>query len=70
VFIHDSAISISVVGTERADASYPMRGCSTPASSPRRRPNAPVCDANPFPNIYTMLTRKTGKATVSEGRRR
>jgi predicted amidohydrolase YtcJ len=68
VFIYDFGdLYYAVVGTERADASYPMRGWFNAGLKPSASTDAPVCDANPFPNIYTMLTRKTGKGTVLGG---
>jgi len=68
IFIYDFGdLYYSVVGTERADASYPMRGWFNAGLKPSASTDAPVCDADPFPNIYTMLTRKTGKGTVLGG---
>jgi predicted amidohydrolase YtcJ len=68
IFIHDFGdLYYSVVGTERADASYPMRGWFNAGLKPSASTDAPVCDANPFPNIYTMMTRRTGKGTVVGG---
>jgi predicted amidohydrolase YtcJ len=68
IFIYDFGdLYYSVVGTERADASYPMRGWINAGLKPSASTDAPVCDADPFPNIYTMLTRKTGKGTVLGG---
>jgi predicted amidohydrolase YtcJ len=68
IFIYDFGdLYYSVVGTERSDASYPMRGWFNAGLKPSASTDAPVCDANPFPNIYTMLTRKTGKGTVLGG---
>ena len=32
--------------------------------------DAPVCEPNPFPNLYAMLTRKTWKGTVMDERER
>jgi predicted amidohydrolase YtcJ len=68
IFIYDFGdLYYSVVGTERADSSYPMRGWFNAGLKPSASTDAPVCDADPFPNIYTMLTRKTGKGTVLGG---
>jgi predicted amidohydrolase YtcJ len=68
IFIYDFGdLYYSVLGTERPDASYPMRGWFNAGLKPSASTDAPVCDANPFPNIYTMLTRKTGKGTVLGG---
>jgi predicted amidohydrolase YtcJ len=38
------------------------RGLAAAASS-----DAPVCDINPFPNLFTMITRKTSRGTVIGG---
>jgi len=71
IFIYDFGdLYHSVVGTERADASYPMRGWFNAGLKPSASTDAPVCDANPFLNIYTMLTRRTGKGTVLGGQER
>jgi predicted amidohydrolase YtcJ len=71
VFIYDFGdLYYSVLGTARPDASYPMRGWLNAGLKPSASTDAPVCDANPFPNIYTMLTRKTGKGTVVGGQER
>ncbi len=68
VFIYDFGdLYVSVLGEARSLASYPMRtwldaGLSAAASS-----DAPVCDIDPFPNLYTMVTRKTSRGTVMAG---
>ncbi|MCF4129669.1 amidohydrolase [Methylobacterium sp. SyP6R] len=68
VFIYDFGdLYVSVLGEARAAASYPMKtwldhGLAAAASS-----DAPVCDIDPFPNLYTMLTRKTSRGTVIGG---
>jgi predicted amidohydrolase YtcJ len=68
IFIYDFGdLYYSVLGTERPDAAYPMRGWFNAGLKPSASTDAPVCDANPFPNIYTMLTRKTGTGTVLGG---
>jgi predicted amidohydrolase YtcJ len=65
VFIHDFGdLYASVVGDERAHASYPLRSWIERGFSPAASSDAPVCDANPFPNFYTMLTRMTSRGTV------
>ncbi len=65
VFIHDFGdLYVSVLGAERAAESYPMRKWIERGFSPSASSDAPVCDANPFPNFYTMLTRKTSHGTV------
>jgi hypothetical protein len=35
--------------------------------SPAASTDAPVCDADPFPNFHAMLTRKTSRGTVIGG---
>ncbi len=68
VFIYDFGdLYVSVLGEARSLSSYPMRtwldaGLSAAASS-----DAPVCDINPFPNLFTMVTRKTSRGTVMAG---
>jgi predicted amidohydrolase YtcJ len=68
VFIHDFGdLYTSVLGHGRPDASYPMRTWIERGFRPAASTDAPVCDANPFPNIYAMLTRKTSRGTVMGG---
>ncbi len=65
LFIHDFGdLYVSVVGEKRAHESYPMRTWISRGFKPSASSDAPVCDANPFPNFYTMLTRKTSRGTV------
>jgi predicted amidohydrolase YtcJ len=68
VFIHDFGdLYASVVGDERAAASYPLRSWIEQGFRPAASSDAPVCDADPFPNFYSMLTRKTARGTVIGG---
>lgn len=68
VFIYDFGdLYVSVLGEERPAASYPMRTWIERGFKPAASTDAPVCDPNPFPNIYTMLTRKTSRGTVIGG---
>jgi len=68
VFIYDFGdLYYSVLGSGRPEASYPMRGWFNADLKPSASTDAPVCDANPFPNIYAMLTRKTHKGTLVGG---
>ena len=65
IFIHDFGdLYVSVVGEERAKASYPLRTWIERGFRPAASSDAPVCDADPFPNLYAMLTRKTSRGTV------
>jgi predicted amidohydrolase YtcJ len=71
VFIYDFGDAyISVLGEARALSSYPMRTWIDLGFKPSTGSDATVCDPNPFPNIYTMLTRKTWKGTVMDERQR
>ncbi len=65
VFIYDFGdLYLSVLEPERVHASYPMRDWMNAGMKPAASSDAPVCDANIWPNIYTMLTRKTSRGTV------
>ena len=65
VFIYDFGdLYVSVLGEERSHASYPMRTWMERGLMPAASSDAPVCDINPFPNLYTMITRKTSRDTV------
>lgn len=65
VFIYDFGdLYLSVLEQERVEASYPMRDWITAGMKPAASSDAPVCDVNIWPNIYTMLTRKTSRGTV------
>lgn len=71
VFIYDFGdLYVSVLGEERAAASYPLRTWVEEGFHPAASSDAPVCDADPFPNFYTMLTRKTSRGTVIGGEER
>ena len=71
VFVYDFGDAyISVLGEERALSSYPFKTWLDLGFRPATGSDAPVCDPNPFPNIYTMLTRKTWKGTVMDARER
>jgi predicted amidohydrolase YtcJ len=68
IFIHDFGdLYVSVLGPERSHASYPMRDWVAAGLKPAASTDAPVCDANPFPNFYVMVTRKTRDGTVIGG---
>ena len=67
VFIYDFGDAyVSVLGEERALPSYPLKTWMDLGLKPATGSDAPVCDPNPFPNFYTMLTRKTWKGTTME----
>jgi len=68
VFLYDFGdLYVSVVGEERAAASYPMRSWLNFGMKPAASSDAPVCDVDPFPNFYTMLTRKSSRGTILGG---
>ena len=67
VFIYDFGDAyLSVLGEERGLSSYPMKTWLDLGLKPSTGSDAPVCDPNPFPNIYSMLTRKTWKGTIMD----
>jgi predicted amidohydrolase YtcJ len=69
VFIYDFGDAyVSVLGEERALSSYPLKTWNELGLKPATGSDAPVCHPNPFPNIYSMLTRKTAKGTVMDAR--
>lgn len=71
VFIYDFGDAYtSVLGEARALSSYPMRTWIDLGFRPATGSDATVCEPNPFPNLYTMLTRKTWKGTVMDQRQR
>ena len=71
VFVYDFGDAyVSVLGEERGLRSYPIRTWMDLGFRPATGSDAPVCDPNPFPNLYTMLTRKTWKGTVMDASER
>jgi predicted amidohydrolase YtcJ len=65
VFIYDFGdLYTSVLGEKRAHRSYPLKTWIDLGFKPAAGSDAPVCDINPFPNLFTMLTRKTSRGTV------
>ncbi|MBC2885563.1 amidohydrolase [Ochrobactrum sp. CM-21-5] len=71
VFIYDFGDAyISVLGEERALSSYPLKTWKDLGFKPATGSDSPVCHPNPYPNIYSMLTRETGKGTVMDARER
>jgi predicted amidohydrolase YtcJ len=61
---------VSVLGPERALSSYPFKTWFDLGFKPSTGSDAPVCEPNPFPNLYAMVTRKTWKGTVMDERER
>lgn len=71
VFIYDFGDAyISVLGEERALSSYPLKTWKDLGFKPATGSDSPVSHPNPYPNIYSMLTRETGKGTVMDARER
>lgn len=71
IFIYDFGdLYASVLGEERAATSYPLKTWIDLGLKPAGGTDAPVCEIDPFPNFFTMVTRKTARGTVmSEGER-
>ncbi|PWJ86372.1 hypothetical protein C7441_101252 [Pseudaminobacter salicylatoxidans] len=71
VFIYDFGDAyVSVLGEDRALSSYPLKTWKDLGFKPATGSDSPVCHPNPFPNIYSMVTRETWKGTVMDGRER
>lgn len=71
VFLYDFGEAyISVLGEARALSSYPLKTWKDLGFKPATGSDSPVCHPNPYPNIYSMLTRKTDKGTVMDARER
>lgn len=71
VFIHDFGDAyVSVLGPERALSCYPLRTWMELGLKPATGSDAPVCEPDPWPNLHAMLTRKTWRGTVMDGRER
>lgn len=71
VFIYDFGDAyVSVLGEERALSSYPLRTWRELGFKPATGSDSPVCHPSPFPNIYSMLTRKTSQGTVMDANER
>ncbi|MCZ0732911.1 amidohydrolase [Phreatobacter sp. AB_2022a] len=65
VFLYDFGdLYRSVMPDERPETSYPMKTWIELGFKPAASTDAPVCDANIYPNFYQMLTRKTSRGTV------
>lgn len=70
-FIHDFGDSyISVLGEARGKPSYPIGTWMRMGLNPSTGSDSPVCSPDPFPNLYAMITRQTGKGTVMDASER
>lgn len=68
VFMFDFGdLYVDVLGEERAAAAYPMRRWTTAGLRPAASSDCPVSDCDPFPNLYTMTTRRTDRGTTLGG---
>lgn len=68
VFIYDFGdLYQDVMPDDRPATSYPMKTWIDMGFHPAASTDAPVCDANVWPNFYTMLTRRTSRGTVVGG---
>jgi len=71
VFMHDFGdLYISVVGEERAATAYPMRRWISAGVRPAASTDAPVCDSDPFVNLYAAVTRRTSRGRLLGGQER
>ena len=65
LFIYEFGdLYIRNVGQERTDASYPMRKWLDAGLHPAASSDAPVCNTDPFKNLFTMVTRQSKNHTV------
>ncbi|MBC9177622.1 amidohydrolase [Pseudoroseomonas ludipueritiae] len=65
VFMYEFGdLYVTNLGQERAAAAYPMATWLHEGHHPAASSDSPVCTVDPFPNLYTMVTRKTNKGTV------
>jgi len=55
---------LELVEAERAAASYPMRSWVEAGLHPSASTDCPVTGIAPWPNLYTMVTRRTRRGTV------
>ena len=65
VFMYEFGdLYITNLGERRAAAAYPMRAWLDAGQHPAASSDAPVSTTDPFPNLFTMVTRRTDKGTV------
>lgn len=71
VFLYDFGNSyIAVLGEERALPAYPLNTFFEMGFNPSTGSDSPVCKPDPWPNLYTMVTRKTWNGTVMDASQR
>ncbi|MFW5680605.1 MAG: amidohydrolase [Pseudomonadota bacterium] len=67
-FMYDFGdLYVEVLGETRAAAAYPMRTWLSAGLDPSASTDCPVTDVDPFPNLYSMVTRRTGKGSLLGG---
>lgn len=66
VFVHDFGDSYLAVRDEDVRACYPLRTWLDLGFRPGTGSDSPVCRTDPRPNLYQMLTRRTGAGTVMD----
>jgi predicted amidohydrolase YtcJ len=54
---------LSLIDEERAAGSYPMRTWMEKGLHPSASTDCPVCEIDPFPCLYGMVTRRTNRGT-------
>jgi predicted amidohydrolase YtcJ len=65
VFMYEFGdLYVTNLGRDRASAAYPMATWLHEGHHPAASSDSPVCTVDPFPNLYTMVTRRTNKGTV------
>jgi predicted amidohydrolase YtcJ len=52
------------LGRARAEAAYPMKTWLMEGHHPSASSDSPVSTVEPWPNLFTMVTRQTNRATV------
>ncbi|TVQ34433.1 MAG: amidohydrolase [Geminicoccaceae bacterium] len=70
-FMYDFGdLYVDVLGEARAAGAYPMRTWLSAGLQPSASTDCPVTDVNPFPNLYSMVTRRTDRGTLLGGQER
>ena len=71
VFMYDfGELYAENLGESRAAAAYPMHTWRGTGLRPAASTDAPVCDTDPFANLYAMVTRRTRGGAVLGGQER
>jgi predicted amidohydrolase YtcJ len=68
VFMRDFGdLYLDVLGEDRPPRAYPMRSWLNAGQHPAASTDSPVCDLDPMPNLWAMLTRRTLAGTLLGG---